>query len=224
MEKAVNEIMKLKADKAQKALESNNMKVYRAKNKEEVLKTVKSILKPGDTVSHGGSVTLAQCGITELLKSGLYNYLDRSAPGLSSEEIMDIYRQSFFADAYITSTNALTLNGELYNVDGNSNRVAAMLFGPKKVIVIAGTNKIVKDLDEAVLRVKTVAAPANCIRLNRDTYCAKNGMCVSLNNADANLCDGCKSEGKICKNFVVMAAQNIKDRVNVIICDEQLGY
>ena len=224
MENSLKTTLNLRADLAQKALEKNNMQVFRAKDKAEVRQIVKGILKKGDVVSHGGSVTLGQCGIYELLKSGDYEYLERSVPGLSHDEVMDIYRKTFFADVYLTSTNALTLNGELYNVDGNSNRVAAMLFGPKKVVVVAGINKLVRDIDEAVLRVKSIAAPPNCVRLSKDTYCAKNGMCVSLKDPNSKMCDGCQSPDRICKNFVVMGRQNIKDRVTVIIADEELGY
>ena len=205
-----------------KALENNNMNGYFAKTREEAKKIAEGLLSDGDVVSHGGSVTLKECGITELLKNGKYTYLDRSVPGLTSDEIMEIYRKSFFADAYFTSTNALTVNGELYNVDGNSNRVAAMLFGPKKVVVIAGYNKIVNSIDEAAKRVKSIAAPANCLRLEKDTYCSKKCQCVALN--DDSIFAGCQSDDRICRNFTVMSKQGVKGRVNVIIVGEELGY
>lgn len=205
-----------------KALENNNMNGYFAKTREEAKKIAESLLNDGDVVSHGGSVTLKECGITELLKNGKYTYLDRSVPGLTSDEIMEIYRKSFFADAYFTSTNALTVNGELYNVDGNANRVAAMLFGPKKVVVIAGYNKIVNSIDEAAKRVKSIAAPANCLRLEKDTYCNKKCQCVALN--DDSIFAGCQSDDRICRNFTVMSKQGVKGRVNVIIVGEELGY
>lgn len=207
-----------------KALEKNNMNPFFAKTADDARKIVESLLKKGDTVTHGGSVTLKECGIIDMLKNGDYNYLDRSAPGLSSDEIMEIYRKSFFADAYLTSTNAITVNGELYNVDGNSNRVAAMLFGPEKVIVVAGYNKIVNSLDEAANRVKSIAAPVNCKRLNKDTYCSEKCQCVSLNSDSPTITSGCDSADRICRNFTVMTKQGNKERVYVIIVGEELGY
>ena len=213
-----------KASAVIKALEENNMNGFFAKTAEDAKKIAQSILNPGDVVSHGGSVTLKECGITDLLKNGSYTYLDRSDPELTFEQINEIYRKTFSADVYFTSTNALTVNGELYNVDGNSNRVAAMLFGPKKVIVIAGYNKIVNSIDEAAERVKSIAAPVNCMRLGKNTYCKEKGECVSLKNGNSSLSAGCQSPDRICRNFVIMNKQNTKDRIYVIIVGEELGY
>ena len=162
-------------EKTMEALSKNHMEAFFAATKEEALGKVRELMNEGDTVTHGGSVTLAQCGITELLKSGAYNYLDRSAPGLTREQVEEIYRKAFSCDVYLTSANAVTENGLLFNTDGNSNRVAAIMFGPKRVIVIAGYNKLVKDLDEAFMRLRTIAAPKNTARLNCATYCAKAG-------------------------------------------------
>lgn len=144
------------------------------------MELAKSLVCPGATVTHGGSETLIQLGIPELLSGGDYNYLDRSAEGLTREQVEEIYRKSYFADYYFTSSNAVTETGELYNVDGNSNRVSAILYGPKNVLVFVGINKIVRDINEAITRVKTIAAPANTLRLSCDTPCAKTGECVSL--------------------------------------------
>jgi len=119
--------------------------------------------------------------------------------------------------------NAVTADGVLYNVDGYANRVSALAFGPSRVIIIAGTNKIVKDLDEAVYRVKTVAAPLNAKRLGCDTYCAKTGRCVSLLKEHPQMSDGCDSEKRICCTYTVAARQRIKDRITVIIVNEELG-
>lgn len=205
------------------ALEKRGMNAVYVKTKEEARAMVETLLGEGDTVSHGGSVTLTECGITELLANGKYNYLDRlKATGNSG--IDALYRKVFSADVFLTSSNAITEKGELYNVDGNSNRVAAMLYGPKKVIVVAGVNKIVKDIAEAVKRVKEKAAPMNCVRLSRNTYCSEKGMCVSLDNGEADFCAGCTSEDRICCNYVVMSTQRVKGRVTVIIVGEELGY
>ena len=170
-------------------------------------------------------VTLKEIGIIPELKSGRYNYLDRGAEGLTREQVEEIYRKCYFADAYLSSSNAVTENGELYNVDGNSNRVSAILYGPKSVIMVCGYNKIVKNLEEAAKRVKEIAAPKNTVRLNLDTYCNKIGHCVSLDNEECpEMCSGCHSEGRICCNFVVTAQQRHKDRIKVIIVGEELGY
>ena len=121
-------------EETMKNLEANNMRPYFCETSQEALELVKSLLKSGDTVACGGSVTLKETGIDELLKSGEYNFLDRSREGITPEEIEAVFIGAFSADAYLMSTNALTKNGELYNVDGNSNRVAALLYGPKSVI------------------------------------------------------------------------------------------
>ena len=206
------------------ALEKNNMSVFYAETAQEASKLALGLIKEGDTISHGGSVTLSQLGLTEEFKSGKYNYLDRAKPGLTPDEITEVYRKTFSADAYFTSSNAVTVNGELYNVDGNSNRVAAMLFGPAKVIVIVGVNKIVDDVTAAVDRVKRCAAPQNCVRLDKKTYCSTEGKCVSADKENAYFCDGCTSPDRICCNYTVMSFQRTKERVNVIIVNENLGY
>lgn len=213
-----------KINKTIENLKSNNMQAYYCETSEDVCKKVEELINDGDIISNGGSVTLKQTGVEDLIKNGRYNYLDRSAPNLTREEVQDIYRKAFSCDVYFSSANAITENGQLYNVDGNSNRVSAILFGPKSVIIIAGYNKIVKNIDEAILRVKTCAAPPNTIRLNLDTYCSKTGKCVSLNKEDSELCDGCKSKTRICCNYVVSGYQRHKDRIKVIIVGEELGY
>lgn len=205
-------------------LEKNNIKGYFAKDKAEALELVKTLLKDGDTIGVGGSMSLFECGVIDHLRCGRYNFLDRYAEGLSRDDINDIYRKSFSADAYLCSSNAITENGDLYNVDGNSNRVAAILHGPTSVIMIVGKNKIVKNIDEAVKRVKTIAAPKNCERLNLNTYCRLKGSCVSLANGDAEMCDGCKGDTRICCNYVVSSYQRTKDRIKVILVDEEIGY
>ncbi len=216
-------LLEKKIQKTIDALTKNRMKAYYVPTSEDALELVKSIIEPGACVSMGGTKTAEQAGIKEMLKNGNYNFLDRMKAN-SPEEIMDIYRKTFSADYFVTSSNAITENGELYNVDGNSNRVSAMLFGPSNVIVVAGYNKIVRNIDEAIIRVKTQAAPPNCIRLNIDNYCAKTGECVSLKNSCSDMPSGCASDTRICCNYTVMAHQKNKDRVKVIIVGEELGY
>ena len=211
-------------EKLLRNLEKNNMKGYFVENTEEACELVKSLICEGDTVTFGGSMTLYESGVFDVLNSGKYNLLDRNRPGISKDEINKIYREAYFADCYFASTNAITEDGCLYNVDGNANRVSAMLYGPKSVIVLVGKNKIVKNLDEAVRRVKTEAAPKNCVRLNCDTPCQKTGECISLSMDSPEACDGCGTDARICCNYVVMAHQRVKDRVKVIIINQDLGY
>lgn len=220
----MTEELKNRIETTMQNLRLNKMEPYFVQTSAEAREKVSELLEKGCTVSCGGSVTLKQTGVYDLISSADYGFLDRSAPGLTREQVEEIYRKTFFADAFVTSTNALTENGELYNVDGNSNRVAAILYGPKSVIVVCGVNKIVKNIDEAINRVKTKAAPPNTVRLNIDTYCAKTGQCVSLNKENPEMCEGCHSDGRICCNYVVCAQQRHVNRIKVIIVNEELGY
>lgn len=220
----MNAELKARIDKTMENLRRNKMEPYFCETKEEACEVVKTLIKKGDVISSGGSQTLKETGVYDIITSSEYNYLDRTIPGLTKEQIEEVYQKTFSADAYFTSTNALTENGELYNVDGNSNRVSAILYGPKSVIVVCGINKLVKNIEEAVVRVKTIAAPKNTIRLNCDTYCAKTGKCVSLGNEDSELCEGCHSDGRVCCNYVVCAQQRHINRIKVIIIGEEYGY
>ena len=206
-----------------KMLKGNNMDPYFCETKEEALELVKSLIPKGAVVTHGGSVTLKEIGATELIANGDYEYLDRSKCK-TPEETQKLYRESFCADVFLTSSNAVTENGELYNVDGNANRIACIAFGPKSVIAVVGVNKIVKDLDEAAYRVKTIAAPKNTVRLGLNTYCAKAGKCVSLSQECPKMSDGCHSPERICCSYLVSGQQRVKDRIKVIIVNEDLGY
>lgn len=158
-------------------------------------------------------MTLFETGVIEHLRISRYKFLDRYEEGLTKEEINKIFRESFFADAYFASSNAVTEDGKLYNVDGNGNRVAAMLFGPSKVILVVGENKIVKNIDEAIKRNREISAPANAKRLNKSTPCAKVGYCMD-----------CKSKDKICREYTVIESQNNKDRIHIIFLRDQIGY
>lgn len=203
------------------ALKRNNMYATYVATAAEVPAAVKALLNKGDTVAVGGSVTLEQTGVLDLLRNGDYRFLDRYTEGLTRDEIEDIFRQSFFADVYLSSSNAVTLHGELYNVDGNSNRIAAIAYGPKSVILVVGVQKLVPDLESAVERVKTTAAPKNAARLSCDTFCAKNGTCAGT---EGGMTLGCGTDARICCNYLVSAKQRRKDRIKVIFVGEPVGY
>lgn len=202
-------------------LKENHMLGYFVEKKEDVPELVRSLLKPGDTVAVGGSVSLRQSGVIDLLRSGDYNFLDRTREGLSEEELRQVFIDSFGADVYLCSCNAVTEKGVLYNVDGNSNRTAAILYGPKSVVMVVGYQKIVKDLDDAVSRVRTVTAPLNCRRLGRHTYCSETGKCIEVGN---EIPSGCRTDDRICSNFVICSKQRQKNRIKVIFVGEELGY
>lgn len=204
-------------------LQKNNIKPYYVETKAEVVPLIKTLINKGESVSCGGSVSLKECGVDEqVLKSGDYDFIDRT--GLQGEELRQSYGRAFMCDTFLTSSNAVTQRGELYNVDGNSNRVACIVFGPKQVIMVVGKNKIVPDINAAVERVKTIAAPPNCKRLNCPTPCAETDKCVSLAKENPFICDGCHGDGRICCNYVISAQQRHKDRIKVIIVNESLGY
>ena len=205
-----------------KNLRKNRMEAYYVPSRDAVASQVAALLHPGDTVAVGGSETLKQTGVLELLRNGEYRFLDRYAPGLSPEQVRRIFLDSFDADAYLCSTNAVTLNGELYNVDGNANRVAAMCYGPRSVILVVGCNKIVKNLQEAVSYVKRVSAPANTVRLGCHTPCAETGICIGLEGTDCTA--GCGNDNRICCTYVVMARQRDPGRIKVILVGEELGF
>ena len=172
-------------------------------------------LRPGDTVAMGGTVSATETGVAALLDCGDYRFLDRARPGITPAEAGEMMRQAFFADWYVTSANAVTEQGELLNVDGNGNRVAALSFGPKKVLVIVGENKIVPDLAAAVARVKAVAAPRNCRRLGLTTPCAATGHCGQTR---------CRSEQRICCDFLVQSYQRDPERIHLFFLPQVLGY
>lgn len=209
-------------EKTMANLEKNNMQPFFVETKDEVVPLIKSLVNKGESISHGGSETLKKVGAIELFKSGDYDYIDRS--GLESEELRQSYIRAFGCDTYFTSSNAITENGELYNVDGNSNRVACIVYGPRQVIVVAGINKVVENIDEAAERVKKAAAPLNTQRLSCKTPCAATGSCISLNKENPFICDGCESPQRVCCNYVISAKQRHKNRIKVIIVNEELGY
>ena len=209
-------------EKTIKNLEKNGFKPYFVETKEEVLPLVKSLINKGESVSNGGSESLKETGIFDLIKNGDYNFIDRS--GLEGEELRQAYIKAFGCDTYFCSSNAVTENGELYNVDGNSNRVACIVYGPKQVIMVVGVNKLVKNIDDAVKRVKCIAAPKNTNRLEIDTPCRVSGECISLKNQSSELCSGCGGDTRICCNYVVSAKQRHKNRIKIIIVNESLGY
>lgn len=171
-------------------------------------------LIPNDTiVGVGDSMTLFELGVIDYIRKKDVKFLDKYSDNLKSKDKKEIYRANFSADTFLTGTNAVTEKGELFNIDGNGSRVAPMMYGPDQVIVVVGTNKIVKDLEEAEKRVRQIAAPIDAKRLNKNTPCTKIGFCVD-----------CNHEERICNDFVVITGQFQKDRIKVLIVNDSLGY
>lgn len=175
---------------------------------EEVMRRIPD----GATVGVGGSVTLAQIGLLDALKNRKIQFIWPQQQAKNDEERLDLFRKSFTCDVFLTSTNAVTESGKLFNVDATGNRVGAMFIGPKKTIVVCGVNKIVKDLDAAEKRVREWAAPQNAKRLNRKTPCVETG-----------LCEDCSSPDRICNIYVTLAKKPARNDVVVILVGEYLG-
>lgn len=195
------------------ALERNKMKPFYAENREQLHDIVRSLVKNDRLITSGGSMSLEQSGVKQLLQTEFKGaYLDRSA-AKTPEQAQEIMRRAFVSDSFFASSNAVTEEGELYNVDGNGNRVSAMIYGPLQVVLVVGLNKLVKDMDEAVKRVEQVAAPMNTKRLHCGTPCETTGSCAH-----------CHSDRRICCSYVRLGQQRVPDRIKVIIVNEDLGY
>lgn len=206
-------------------LKKNNINTVFCETKTDALKTVEAMLEKGASISTGGSVSLVESGVWELINNGDYNFRNRNRQGITPEEQQQVFKDVIGIDYYLCSANAVTKNGEILNVDGFSNRISAIAFGPKKVIMVVGKNKIVDNLNDAFLRVKKVAAPKNCVRLGIDNPCAKLGYCISLEKSDnPAFTDGCQNPRRICANYLVNGFQRDNGRLNVILCGEDLGY
>lgn len=210
---AIKKCEDIKIRRTVEALKKNHIEAFYAKTPEEAVIIFKDLVRENSVVTAGGCMTSIELGIVEILRSGVYNYIDRERPGITPEEVQVVQRQAFTADYFITGTNAITEKGELFNIDGNGNRVAAISYGPKEVIVIAGSNKIVRDTEEARKRVKEISAPANAMRLDCNTPCTIDGICRN-----------CASEKRICCTEVLTGYQRIKNRIKVIIVDGDFGF
>ncbi|MBR5405743.1 MAG: lactate utilization protein [Oscillospiraceae bacterium] len=209
----------LRLERTVRALQANRMDACWFKTKAEALQRVSELIPADATATCGGSMTLAECGIMDWLRAGHCKFLDREA--VPREKIPSVYRAAFSSDVYLMSSNAVTETGELYNVDGNGNRVAALIYGPASVIVVAGANKLVPDIPAAIRRVKSLAAPVNAARLKQDTPCVKCGTCAGLRG---DLAAGCRSEQRICCSYAVSGYQRVPGRIKVILVAETLGY
>ncbi len=192
-----------------------NMEGYYTATKEEALGLIKEkFLTEGVSVAWGGSMTMEEIGLMDYLQSGESGCIvyDRKM-AKTSEEQKAMKANIVNADYFIMSTNAITLDGELVNIDGTANRVSFFCYGPEQVLVIAGMNKVATDVEDGLKRVRNIASPPNAMRLNRDTPCAKNGRCAD-----------CFTEDCICSQILVTRRSSVKGRIKVILVGEELGF
>ena len=192
-----------------KGLESRNMSGYYAKDKEEALKTALSLIPEGSSIAMGGAMSAHEIGLVEVLKGEKYRFIDRDA----SDDKRAAMLATYDADVFLSGANAITNDGVMVNIDGNSNRVSAIAQGPKKVVFIVGMNKVCADADAAMKRARNVAAPINAQRFGLDTPCAKTGTCYD-----------CKSPDTICCQFLITRYSRHKDRIHVILVNDDLGF
>ena len=210
MDVNVKKIMELKIERTIKNLEARQFEVFVVDDGKEAVEKVKKMIPSGASVNLGGSQTLFELGLVDDLSTMDIEFQNRYA---ENADVQAVFRAAYSADVYITSTNALTEDGILYNVDGNGNRVSAMIYGPKEVIVIAGINKLVKDMKAAVARVNEIAGPMNNVRLNKETPCTMLGTCAD-----------CISSDRICAAHVAISRSQTPKRIKIILVKESLGY
>lgn len=200
------------ADTLVEAFHRRGIEGFFCPTKEEALQTALGLITPGSTVSWGGSVSCSEIGLFEALQDTDCTLIDRSL-AKTPEDSRRIYAETVMSDFYFCSSNAVTLDGELVNIDGNGNRVACLITGPSNVILIVGMNKIVKDVPTAIDRVRNFAAPPNCLRLGLSTPCSKYGHCGD-----------CYSNDCICSQIVITRRSRVFGRIKVILVGEELGY
>ncbi len=199
----------LLAQKVIKGLQSRNMSGYYAESREEALRLALELIPEGSTATMGGGVSVQEIGLVDALKQGNYKFIDRDA----YEDKRAAMLLAYDADVFLASTNAITEDGVLVNIDGNANRVSAIAHGPKKVILIVGMNKVCDDVDGAMKRARNVAAPTNAQRFGLSTPCAKTGSCMN-----------CKSPDTICCQFLITRFSRHTGRIHVILVNDSLGF
>lgn len=209
MNEIVSKRNRLLAEKVIHGLESRNMEGFYAESKEEALKKALELIPEGSSIGMGGCMSAMEIGLVDALKTDKYKFIDRDRMEDKRKAMMD----SYDADFFISSANAMTEDGILINVDGNSNRVSAICQGPRQVIFIIGMNKICSDVDSAMKRARNVAAPINAQRFGLATPCSKTGSCMD-----------CKSPDTICCQILITRFSRHKGRIKVILVNDSLGF
>ena len=210
MDKNVSAVIEKQIMRTIKALQKNRFEAHYIPTWDDLLAKLGELMPKGCSCSVGGSVTLDETGVLGYLKNGGFTYYDRYAPGADLDKV---FHDALNCDVYFCGANAITMDGRLYNVDGRGNRVAAIVYGPKKVVVIAGYNKIVENLDDAIKRNRNMAAPANALRLDKKTPCAETG-----------LCQDCSCPDRICSQELITGWQFYPGRICVLILGKEYGF
>ena len=217
MDNPIENYWKVRLLDLKKALEGNNFEAFVADNSAKAREIVEKEILPktgAKSVSWGGSLTFTSTGLYEAIKGNpdleVLDVFDKDA---SNEEKAELRRQALLVDLFITGTNAVTETGTLVNLDMYGNRIAAITFGPKNVVILVGRNKIVADVDEAMFRIKNYAAPINSMRLDKKTPCAK-----------TSYCDECNSPDRICNTWTITEKSFPKGRVKVVLINEDMGF
>ncbi len=195
-----------------KNLKKRNMEGYFFPDSKSCKEFILNMIPKGSTISNGGSMTNVEIGLMAAIHSEQYDFIDRMAPQ-TPQEVKECYSKIVMADYYFMSTNAITIDGELVNIDGSGNRVACLIHGPENVMVVAGMNKVVNTVEEGVHRVRNTATPPNVKRLNKKTPCYETGVCAD-----------CLSPDCICNQIVITRRSGIAGRIKVFLIGEELGY
>lgn len=202
----------LRGEQIVKALKSRNMEAYLVDTKEDALKKALELIPAESSVGWGGSASIEEIGLKDAIKNGNYTVIDREQSS-SKEEAEKLMRDIFFCDYFLASSNAVSEDGVLVNIDGNSNRVAALCYGPKHVVMIIGMNKVVKSVEDAMSRARNTAAPLNAQRFDIDTPCKKTGCCYD-----------CKKPDTVCCQILITRYSRHVGRIKVILVKEDLGF
>lgn len=193
-------------------LTKRNIDAFFCETSKEAVEKALELMPEGSVISWGGSMSISECGLMDALKERRHTLIDRTAASTPQEK-RELYARTVMADYYLMSTNAITMNGELVNIDGFGNRMACLCAGPEHVLIIAGMNKVVLDVPSALARIRTKAAPPNTTRLQKDTPCARTGVCQN-----------CFSPDCICSQIVITRRSGIPGRIKIILVNEDLGF
>jgi hypothetical protein len=193
-------------------MKKKNLEGYYCATTKEAVEKALSLMPEGSSITWGGSVSIMESGLLDAVRQGNYEIIDRDT-ATTPEDARMMYAKQVMADFYLMSSNAITMNGELVNIDGRSNRISCLCWGPQNVIVLAGMNKVTPDVESAIARVRNIAAPPNAVRLNKNTPCSKTGKCGN-----------CYSPECICSQVLVTRRSSTPNRIKVILVGEELGY
>ncbi len=208
-------MVKSRAEEIIRHLKKRNMDGSYFEKIDQAVASILAEIPDGVLVGLGGSESIIESGLLDALRERDIRLLDRYKNGLSKDEVWEMRREGLSADIYISSSNAVTMDGKIVNMDGVGNRVAAMVFGPAKVILLVGMNKVVKTVKDAVSRIKNYAAPRNAVRVKVDTPCSKTGICREKD---------CTPPNRICSQLVILESSISPDRIKVVLVGEKLGF